>query len=77
MSTSAPVSFYLRTDGTILLCQGAAAIEIPLTPDQLLQLAADALNTAIALDPTIRDDIRAGTASADAMPAAALPAVMQ
>jgi hypothetical protein len=51
MTNPAPPALYLRTDGSLLFVRGDAAIELRLTPQQLLQLACDALQVAVSLDP--------------------------
>lgn len=47
------VSLYLRDDGTVLIVKGEAAIEIGLTPAQLVQFGTDALRLAVKLDPLL------------------------
>lgn len=51
MSTAS--SLFLRSDGTLLLAAGDHTIEIRLRPDQLLELGADSLRLAFALDPAL------------------------
>lgn len=48
-----PVSLYLRADGSLMLVREEQAIEIPLTPAQMLQLGVDALRLAVALQPSL------------------------
>jgi hypothetical protein len=56
---SAPIAcgLYLRCDGTLMLAGAEKAIEIRLQPAQLLLLASNAMNVALALDPTLQTDI--------------------
>lgn len=55
MSTSKPskpaAALYLRVDGSVLAAVGDKAVEVALSPAQLLQLGVDALRVAVALDP--------------------------
>jgi hypothetical protein len=47
------VSLYLRVDGTLLLVRDAQAVEIALTPRQLLELGMDALQLAVTHEPML------------------------
>ena len=51
------VSLYLRVDGTLLIVRDGPAIEMTLTPRQLLELGMDALQLAAAGEPLLMDDV--------------------
>jgi lipoate synthase len=49
---TSPISLFLRTDGTLMLANAQTAVEIALTPEQLLKLGVDMLSIATRLQPT-------------------------
>ena len=67
MSEGKP-SLYLRCDGTLLLARGDNAIEVRLTPEQLLQLGVDCLRVATALQPALIEAAAAALEETCVMP---------
>jgi hypothetical protein len=55
--TPCGISLYLRADGSLMVVHGDQAIEIQLTPSQLLQLGADALHLAAVSDPFLLEEV--------------------
>ena len=55
----ASAALFLRPDGTLMLVRGSAVVELHLQPAQLLLLAADAMRTALSMDPTLRPELDA------------------
>jgi hypothetical protein len=50
-------ALYLREDGTLLLSSGVKAIEIRLTPQQMLFLGTDCLRLALHLQPSLGEQV--------------------
>jgi hypothetical protein len=50
MDNPATTTLFLRNDGTLMLVRLGHALEIRMTPAQLLQLGIDALRVAVSLD---------------------------
>ncbi len=50
-------ALYLREDGTLLLSSGVKAIEIRLTPEQMLFLGTDCLRLALHLQPSLGEKV--------------------
>jgi hypothetical protein len=48
-------SLFLRVDGSLMLVRGDAAVEVQLSPEQLLTLGIDALRLATALQPALME----------------------
>lgn len=59
-----PPTLYLRADGSLMLARAdGTAIEMRLTPTQLLQLGFDALQVAVHIDPQCAADAACALAS--------------
>jgi len=55
---TAPPTLFLRVDGTLLLARSDGTdVEMTLQPDQLIQLAFDALRVAITLKPACLPEV--------------------
>lgn len=61
MDTRTAVSLYLRADGTLLLVKADSAVEIAMTPRQMLDLGVDLLRLALHHDPSLADALAALT----------------
>lgn len=51
--TTKSAALFLRVDGTLLMSAADQALEIKLTPEQLLYLGTDALRLSLMLDPRL------------------------
>ena len=66
-------TLYLRCDGTLLLARGDNAIEVRLSPEQLLQLGVDALRVATALQPGLLEAAATALSETYVLPMEAAP----